>query len=356
MPPTPVTAPVPAVQVDLRSDTLTRPTPPMREAMARAEVGDDVFSEDPTVNALEEEIARITGKEAALFISSGTMGNQLAIAIHTRHGEEVIVGEGAHPIWYECGAGAALSGVQFAIAGQGGLFTADEMEATIKPSTYWSPKTSLVCIENTHNRAGGRVFPQADVKAIGERARARGLAMHLDGARLWNASEATGLSIDVLAAPADTVTVCFSKGLGAPVGSALCGTRAVIERARRFRKMWGGGTRQAGILAAGALYALRNHRARLAEDHANAKRLAEVLAVTKGAKVELAHVETNIVAFDLDEPIAEAVARHARELGLALNVIGPRRMRAVVHLDVSRTDVERGAHILADAISRARHT
>jgi threonine aldolase len=200
------------------------------------------------------------------------------------------------------------------------------------------------------------VFPQADVKAIGERARARGLAMHLDGARLWNASEATGLSIDVLAAPADTVTVCFSKGLGAPVGSALCGTRAVIERARRFRKMWGGGTRQAGILAAGALYALRNHRARLAEDHANAKRLAEVLAVTKGAKVELAHVETNIVAFDLDEPIAEAVARHARELGLALNVIGPRRMRAVVHLDVSRTDVERGAHILADAISRARHT
>jgi threonine aldolase len=326
----------------------------MREAMARAEVGDDVFGEDPTVNALEEEIARLAGKEAALFVSSGSMGNQLAIAVHTRHGDEVIVGEGAHPVWYECGAGAALSGVQFATAGRDGLFTADEMEAAIKPSTYWSPRTSLVCLENTHNRGGGRVFPQSDVKAIGERAKGRGLAVHLDGARLWNASAATGLSIEALAAPVDTVTVCFSKGLGAPVGSALCGTRVMIEHARRYRKMWGGGTRQAGILAAGALYAVRNHRARLAEDHANAKLFAQILATTKGAKVDLARVETNIVNVDLDDVAADLVVEHARALGLALNATGPRRMRAVVHLDVSRSDVERGARILGDAIRRAQ--
>jgi len=343
------------VIVDLRSDTITRPSSAMREAMASAEVGDDVFSEDPTVNALEEEVARVTGKEAALFVSSGTMGNQLAIAIHTRHGDEVIVGEGAHPVLNEAAAGAALSGVQFATAGHGGLFTADEMEAQIQGSAYWVPKTSLVCLENTHNRAGGRVFQQDDAKAIAARAKARGLAVHLDGARLWNASLATGLPVDVLAAPFDTVSVCFSKGLGAPVGSALCGSRAMIERARRFRKMWGGGMRQSGILAAGALYALRNHRARLADDHANAKRFAEMVAVTKGASVDLAHVETNIVNIDLDAPlVADAVVKHAHALGLALNAQGGRRMRAVMHLDVTHDDVERGARILADAIARAR--
>ena len=305
------------ISVDLRSDTVTRPTPAMREAMARAEVGDDVFGEDPTVSALEEEVARLTGKEAALFVSSGTMGNQLAIACLTRPGDEVIVGEGAHPILFECAAGAALSGVQFAAAGRGGLFTADEMEALVQPPNYWSPRTSLVCVENTHNRAGGRVFPQAEVRAIVERARARALAVHLDGARIWNASVATGLAVDVLAAPFDTVSVCFSKGLGAPVGSALCGPRATIERARRFRKMWGGGMRQVGILAAGALYALQHHRARLVDDHANAKRFAAIVAAATGARVDLALVETNIVNVDLDEALrAEDVAKRARELGL----------------------------------------
>ncbi len=345
----------PALLVDLRSDTITRPTAPMREAMARAEVGDDVYGEDPTVTALEEEVARITGKEAALFVSSGTMGNQLAIAVHTRHGDEVIVGEGAHPVLNEAAAGAALSGVQFAVAGRGGLFTADEMEAQIQGSAYWLPKTSLVCLENTHNRAGGRVFPQEEAKAIAARAKARGLAVHLDGARIWNASLATGLAVDVLAAPFDTVSVCFSKGLGAPVGSAFCGTRATIDHARRFRKMWGGGMRQSGILAAGALYALRNQRARLIDDHANAKRFAEMVASTKGATVDLAHVETNIVNIDVDAPLsADAVMKHARALGLALNAQGGRRMRAVMHLDVSRADVEKGARIFADAIAHAR--
>lgn len=357
--PGPMTTPPLAtpISVDLRSDTITRPTAAMREAMARAEVGDDVFGEDPTVKALEEVAARLTGKEAALFVSSGTMGNQLAIACQTRHGDEVIVGEGAHPVWYECAAGAALSGVQFATAGRGGLFTADEMEAAIQTGAYWAPHTALVCVENTHNRAGGRIFPQADVRAIAERARARGLATHLDGARIWNASVATGLAVDVLAAPFDTTTVCFSKGLGAPVGSAFCGTRATVERARRFRKMWGGGTRQAGILAAGALHALHHHRARLADDHANAKRFAALVAEAPGARIDLAGVETNIVNVDLDDPLrADEVTHLARALGLALNATGLRRMRAVMHLDAGREDVERGARILIEAIAQARQT
>jgi threonine aldolase len=345
-------APIP---VDLRSDTITRPTPAMREAMARAEVGDDVFGEDPTVRALEEEVARVTGKEAALFVSSGTMANQLAIACQTRPGDEVIVSEGAHPVWYEAGAGAALSGVQFATAGRDGLFTVEEMEAKIQASVYWAPRTSLVCIENTHNRAGGRVFPQADARKIAERARGLGLGVHLDGARLWNASVATGLAVDVLAAPFDTVSVCFSKGLGAPVGSAFCASRAIVERARRFRKMWGGGMRQSGILAAGALYALHHNRARLADDHANAKRFAAVVAEAPGARIDLAGVETNFVLVDFDEPLrAEDVVRHARALGLAIDARGPRRIRAVTHLDASREDVERGARILVEAIGLAK--
>src|SRR5579864_5883643 len=254
----------------------------MRDAMARAEVGDDVFGDDPTARALEEEVASITGKAAALFVPSGTMGNQLAIATQTRPGDEVIVGEGAHPVLYEGGAGAALSGVQFAIAGRGGLFTPEELESAVQPPAYWSPRTALVAIENTHNRAGGRVWPTAQARAVAERARALGFATHLDGARIWNASIATGLDVATLCAPFDTVSVCFSKGLGAPVGSALCGTRAIVQEARRLRKRWGGGMRQAGILAAGALYALRHHRERLPEDHRHARELAHQLSSAAG--------------------------------------------------------------------------
>jgi threonine aldolase len=340
--------------IDLRSDTLTKPTAAMREAIARAEVGDDVFGEDPTVRALEDDVRALTGKEAALFVSSGTMGNQLAIRCHTRPGDEVIVGEGAHPVWYECAGAAVLSGVQFATAGAGGLFDADEMEAQIKPAAYWSPRTSLVCIENTHNRAGGRVFPQKNAVAIAERARSRGLAMHLDGARLWNASVASGLTIEELCSPFDSVTVCFSKGLGAPIGSALSGTRALIEDARRLRKMWGGGTRQAGVLAAAARHALQHHRARLAEDHANARAFAERVARTPGARVDLAAIETNIVNVDLDAPLdAEAITRAARDAGLALNASGPRRLRAVLHLDVTREEAIAAAGILEKTLARA---
>ena len=329
----------------------------MREAIARAEVGDDVLGEDPTVAALEAEAARITGKEAALFVTSGTMGNQLAIALHTRPGDEVVVGEGAHVVFYESGAGAALSGVQFAIAGRGGLFNADAMEERIHPKAHWSPRTSLVCIENTHNRAGGRIFPQDDVVAIATRARKRGLGVHLDGARIWNASVKTGLSVAELAKPFDTVSVCFSKGLGAPVGSALCTSREWVERARTLRKRWGGGMRQAGLLAAGALFALEHHRDRLHEDHEKARRFAERVSKAPGASVELASVETNIVNIDLEGPLeGDAVAEAARTLGLAINASGPRRLRAVMHLDVPSSDVDRAADLLAEAIATVRRT
>ncbi len=327
----------------------------MRAAMADAEVGDDVFGEDPTVRALEEEIAALTGKESALFVTSGTMGNQLAIALQTRPGDEVIVGEDAHVVVYESGASPALSGVQFAVAGSGGLFNAAAMEARIQGADYWSPRTSLVCVENTHNRSGGRVFPQSDAVAIAERAHARGLNVHLDGARLWNASAATGLSIKDLAAPFDTASVCFSKGLGAPVGSALCMPRALRDRARRLRKMWGGGMRQSGILAAAALHALHNHREHLREDHESAKRFALCASQLHGARVDLAGVETNIVNVDLESPLTSAmVVRAAKELGLLINASGPQRLRIVTHRDATRTDVDRAAVILEQALATAR--
>jgi threonine aldolase len=338
--------------IDLRSDTVTRPTPAMREAMARAEVGDDVYGEDPTVRALEELVAGLTGKEAALFVPSGTMGNQLALLTSTRRGDEVVCGEGAHLSWFESGAGAALSGVQFAVAGQGGLFGVAEMEAAVKPRAYYYPRTSLVAVENTHNRSGGRVFPQADARAIVKRARELDLRAHLDGARIWNACAATGASLAELAAPFDTVSVCFSKGLGAPVGSALCATRAQIEEAHRFRKMLGAGMRQAGILAAGALYAVQNHRARLADDHEHAKLFAkELRALMTIAGVTVQDPETNIVNIDLSADAAQKAIVLAKERGVLVGPILPTRLRAVFHLDVGRADALEGARALARAIT-----
>jgi threonine aldolase len=339
--------------IDLRSDTVTRPTLAMREAMARADVGDDVLGDDRTVHALEEEVARLTGKEAALFVTSGTMGNQLAIATQTRPGDDVIVGEGAHPVLFEAGAGAALSGVQFSVAGRGGFYTADDLEAAVHPRVYWAPRTSLMSIENTHNRGGGRVWPQLWAQAATRRARELGLATHLDGARVWNASAATGVAVAVLCADFDTVSVCFSKGLGAPVGSAFCGSRALVEQARRLRKRWGGGMRQAGILAAAAQHALAHHRDRLVDDHANAKALAAALVAAPGVHVDVASVETNIVNIDVDAA-AEAVAREACALGVLVQAVGPRRLRAVTHLDVQRPAVDTAAEILARAVSRCR--
>jgi threonine aldolase len=281
------------------------------------------------------------------------MGNQLAIACQTRPGDEVIAGEGAHPAWYECGASAVLSGIQFAFAGTGGLYTAADMLEAIKPNAYYYPRTALVTVENTHNRAGGRVFPQKDVLAICNAARSNKLAAHLDGARIWNASVATGISVSELAAPFDTASVCFSKGLGAPVGSALVASRELIERARRLRKMWGGGMRQVGILAAGARFALQHHRARLADDHAHARLFAESVSANSRAGLRVGPVETNIVNVDLASEIrAEDASTLAREAGLLVNASGPHRLRVVTHLDVTRDDVERGAAILIEIVAR----
>lgn len=338
----------PSVTIDLRSDTVTRPTAAMREAMARAEVGDDVLGDDPTVARLEQTIAELLGKEAAVFVPSGTMGNQIALLAHCERGDEVIVGVGAHLAWYETGAGAALAGVQFLSVGSDGTFTADDVLAAIKPAREYHPRTRLVAIENTHNRGGGRVFPQRDVLAVAEVAERQGLALHLDGARLWNASVASGLSPRTLAEPFATVNVAFSKGLGAPVGSALVGSRPLVARARRFRKMLGGGMRQAGVLAAAALYALEHHRERIALDHEHARLLAAELEKA-GFGVRAERVETNIVVVDCPGD-AEQVARHAAAQGVLVGTLDARRLRLVTHLDVDRAGVLRAARVLAEAL------
>jgi threonine aldolase len=336
--------------VDLRSDTVTRPTPAMRDAMARADVGDDVYGEDPTARKLEERVAELLGKEAAVFVPSGTMANQIALLLQTRRSDEVVGGEGTHLATFESGAAAALSGVQFRVAGQGGLYTAEELERVVQPPGIMYPRTVLAVVENTHNRAGGRVFPHAEVLRIARAARRRGIALHLDGARLWNAAIATGQRESDLAAPFDTVSVCFSKGLGAPIGSALCATRALVDEARRFRKMLGGGMRQAGIIAAAGLYALEHHRTRLVEDHLAARSIAERLATAKGASVDVAAVETNIVNVRLLEAKADAVVAEARRRGVLVNATGPDRLRVVTHLDVPRDRAEEAADRLFRAI------
>lgn len=340
--------------LDLRSDTVTRPTGPMREAMGRAEVGDDVYGEDPTVLDLEAFVADLVGKEAALFVPSGTMSNQIALLVHARRGDEVYVGEGAHVCFYESGAGAAWAGVQFVEVGHGGLFSAAELAERIKPVAYYLPRPRIVAVENTHNRAGGRVFPQAEVEAVAAVARSHGLALHLDGARVWNAAASTGLGERALARPFDSVSVCFSKGLGAPVGSALCGTRAFVEEARRFRKMLGGGMRQVGVLAAAARFALEHHRGRIVDDHANAAAFARALA-ERSPQATVARPETNIV--NVDVPVAaEAVAAEARARGLLVGASGARRLRVVFHLDVASGDVDRAATLLAASIEAVRAT
>ncbi len=343
--------------VDLRSDTVTKPTPAMREAMARAEVGDDVYGEDPTVNRLQESVATLLGKESALFVPSGVMANQIAISIQTRPGDEVLISTGAHCMWYESGAGAALCGVQFRqLGGDDGLFSAAEVERTINPDNSHYPVTTLVSVENTHNRGGGRVVPQQAVESIARVARSRGLALHLDGARLMNAHVATGVSARELAAPFDTVSVCLSKGLGAPVGSVLAGSKALMGKAHRRRKMLGGGMRQAGILAAAGLFALEHHVERMKDDHANARRFAEGIARGPGLKLDLATVETNIVVWDLlpDVPMnAAQFVERARQRGLLLNPMGERRVRAVTHLGVDAAACTQGAALALEVLKAA---
>jgi threonine aldolase len=338
--------------LDLRSDTVTRPTAAMRNAMASATVGDDVYGEDPAVTELELATATLLGKESALFVPSGTMANQIALLLHTRPGDEVIVSEGAHLMWNESGAGAAWSGVQFAVAGSGAMFGEPELLAAIKPDAYYLPRTSLVALENTHNRGGGRVLPSTLVAHVATAARERGLLLHLDGARLWNAAVATGLPVAELARDFDTVSVCYSKGLGAPVGSALAGPREAITRARRLRKMLGGGMREAGIIAAAASYALEHHRERLADDHAAARTIAGVVADAPGVRIDLGEVETNIVRIELVRARPARVVELARERGVAIAAMDGRTLRAVTHLDVS-AQAQAAATRLAEAIAAA---
>jgi threonine aldolase len=328
--------------IDLRSDTVTKPTPAMREAMAKAAVGDDVYGEDPSVNALQERVAALLGKEAALFFPSGTMANQASLRVHTRAGDVVLASRDCHILKYEGGAAAALSGLHIATLGSGGSFDADELRAAVPPSDPHFAPATLVAIENTHNVAGGTIFPAEMLARVVAAAREAQLALHLDGARLWNAAVASGRTPAELAAPFDTVSVCLSKGLGAPVGSLVATSQALAARLRRMRKQLGGGMRQAGVLAAAGLHALEHHVERLRDDHANARRLASGL---RELGFETNAPETNIVlvkSADSARFVAEARAR-----GVRMGVRDARWLRAVTHLDVSASDVE-------EALSRLR--
>ena len=337
-----------AAPVDLRSDTVTRPTPAMRQAIANADVGDDVYGEDPTVRRLEERVAEILGCEAALFVPTGTMANQLALRAQTHHGEEVIIGKGAHCWRHESGALAALAGAQTCIVGEDGTFTAADVRAAFKADEPYQAATRVVAVENTHNAGGGICWDRAQLAEVVKAAHELGMHTHLDGARIWNAALATNASEKDLAVGFDSVSVCLSKGLGAPAGSCVAGSRALIKACHRYRKMYGGGMRQAGILAAGGLYALEHHRARLGEDHANAKAFAEALVGKRNLRVDLARVQTNIVMIDLERGTPQAVIDRARTEGVFLGVGGAQRIRAVTHLDVDRDGVLRAARVIAE--------
>ncbi len=333
--------------IDLRSDTVTRPTAAMRRAMAEAEVGDDVFGDDPTARALQDRVAQLLGKEAALFTPSGTMANQLGLAVHTQRGDEVLIDRASHMLHYECGAGAALSGVQFrTVDSPPGGFRVEDL-APLCRSDASQPQTRLVEIENTHNGRGGEVFALERMRDIWNWAPSTGLRVHLDGARLWNASAATGIRLDAYGACAHTVSVCFSKGLGAPIGSALAGDAETMRRAHRLRKMWGGGMRQVGVIAAAALFALDHHLERLPDDHQKTRRLAA--AVAKSSGLRAVHTpDTNILIVEPtgagDTP--RALQEDLKREGVIVNLWDTRYIRMVTHLDVSLDDIERVAEIL----------
>lgn len=339
------------VVIDLRSDTVTLPSAAMRAAMAAAPVGNDEYGEDPTMNRLQERIAALLGKEAAIWMPTGTMANQVALRTLTRPGDDVIVGREAHAGWHEGGGSAANAAVQLTEVGAGGVFTRDDFLAARRPMGHpMYPPTTLVEIENTHNRAGGVIFPQAAAEEICAAAREHGVATYLDGARLWNTAVATGRSVTDLARPFDMVAVAFSKGLGAPAGSILAGAKADVQRAMRHRRMMGGVMRQIGILGAACLYALDHNVDRLAEDHENARRIAERLARSSRVLLDSRAVDTNIIVFRLaeDAPDAPAFTARARERGVLLFGIGSRVIRAVTHLDVSRRECEVAAEILVE--------
>ncbi len=340
--------------IDLRSDTVTQPTEEMREAMHRAEVGDDVFGEDPTVNLLQEKISELTGKEAALFVASGTMGNQICINVHTQPGNEIILERNSHIFNYESGAPALLSGVQvMPVPGNKGSFTLQQVEEVIRPRNVHHPRTALICIENTHNRAGGTIFPFEEMTKISQFARNNDMKLHLDGARLWNASVATGITISRYCDLFDSISMCFSKGLGAPVGSIIAGSKEFIEKARYYRKVYGGGMRQAGILAAAALYALENNIPRLAEDHARARRLGDFISTIPDIVFDKASGQTNIIIFNVKDTgfSGQQVIDRLQQKSIKMLTFAGTKIRAVTHMHISDRDIDFTIKALKDIFS-----
>jgi threonine aldolase len=336
--------------IDLRSDTVTQPSPEMRRAMAEAPVGDDVIDVDPTVRQLEELIAELLGKETAMYMPSGTMTNQVAVRLHCRPGDEMICDEGCHIFNYEQGAFAQLSQViARTVGGRFGRMSLEQVRGLIRPDNEHATRTKLLTLENTHNRGGGRILPLEEVRQLCGWAKSSGLKTHLDGARLFNAVVATGVPARTWAEPFDTVSICFSKGLGAPVGSALVGSRDHWLEMRRHRKLFGGGMRQSGIIAAGALFALRNNIDRLADDHRHARLIADAIAGATGLRLEPPEVDTNIVVFSVDPSLgtAEAFCHSAKDAGVWMLPFGPQHVRAVTHLHVTSDDAHRAADIIA---------
>lgn len=336
--------------IDLRSDTITKPSEGMRKAIYNAEVGDDVFKEDPTVNKLEEYAAELLGKESALFVSSGVMGNQICLHLLTRRGDEVICEKDAHIFNYESGSPAALSGIQLhPVDGNYGVITVEQVEPLIRPSgAYYMPRTKVVALENTHNRAGGTIYPLEEIKKMKGLVNKYNLFFHLDGARIWNASVASGISPKEFASFFDSVSCCLSKGLGAPVGSVIAGSKEFIKEAYRVRKSWGGGMRQAGILAAAGLYALQNNFNRLGEDHEKAKILANTINENPNLEIDINAVQTNILIFKPLKLNVEDAMRKCKEKGLLFTAGKTDSLRAVTHLDVSFDDINTASEILKE--------
>ncbi len=335
--------------IDLRSDTVTRPSKAMREAMANAEVGDDVFGEDPTVNALQKKCAEISGKEAALYVASGCMANQLAIKSQTNPGDEIILEAESHILNYETSAPAFISGVQvFPVQGVNGTYTSEQVKKYIRPKAYYFPKTALVCIENTHNRAGGTIFPIDEMKRIREVSQSEGIKMHMDGARIFNAYVETGIPVNEYAGYFDSISFCFSKGLGAPVGSVLCSDAQTIAKAHKFRKIIGGGMRQAGVIAAAALYALENNIERLKEDHEKARFFAEEISKLKEIDINMATVQTNIIIFSVkrSESSVNKFKSDLKDKNVLISDGSYGSLRAVFHLDVSMEQVKEAVAVI----------
>lgn len=339
--------------IDLRSDTVTRPSEAMRKAMYNAEVGDDVFKEDPTVNKLEQFAADLLGKEAALYVSSGVMGNQICLNVLTNPGDEVICERDAHIFNYESGSPAALSGVQLnPIDGKYGIITVEQVEPFIRPSSaYYMPKTKVIEIENTHNRAGGTIWPIENIISMKGLAKKYNLYFHLDGARIWNASVAAGISVKEYASHFDSISCCLSKGLGAPVGSIIAGSKDFIKEAYRIRKAWGGGMRQAGIIAAAGLYALQNNIDRLKDDHEKAKFLAERINANPNLEIDMKAVQTNILLFHPKNISVEEGIKKSKDKGLLLSIGKVDLIRAIAHLDVSFNDVKKAADIIDEVFN-----